>query len=79
MREREREGAHGERQGRQGRVGQGWAGLGRVVGRYPTTRTTTDRNSNRGSKSETRRGETRLNTTSDKRNMLRHDATPMTI
>jgi hypothetical protein len=52
MRERERKGgAHGERQGR---AGQSQARLGCVAGRNPTTRTTTDRNSNRGSKSETR-------------------------
>jgi hypothetical protein len=33
------------------------AGLGSVAGRNPTARTITDRNSNRGSKSETRQGE----------------------
>jgi hypothetical protein len=60
-----------------GRAGSGRAGLGRGSGRKPTTHTTTDRNpiANRNPK----QGEmdTRLNTTSDKRNMLRHDATPM--
>jgi hypothetical protein len=54
------------------------ARLGRAgPGRKPTTRTTTDwiPIANRNPK----RGETdaRLNTTSDKINMLRHDATPM--
>jgi hypothetical protein len=55
------------------------AGLSRVAGRNPITRITNDRNSNRGSKSEKDEANTRLNTTSDKRNMLRHDATRMTI
>jgi hypothetical protein len=64
--------------GRQRRRGApGRAGLGRGPGRKPTTHTTTDRNpiANRNPK----RGETdaRINTTSDKRNMLWHDATPM--
>jgi hypothetical protein len=63
-------------------AGPGWArsgraGLGRGPGQKPTTHETTDRNpiTNRNPK----RNETisRLNTTSDKRNMLRHDATPM--
>jgi hypothetical protein len=61
----------------QGRPGLGWVGLGRGPGRKPTTPTTTGRNpiANRNPK----RGETdaRLNTTSDERNVLRHDATPM--
>jgi hypothetical protein len=60
-----------------GQVGLGRVGLGRVVGRKLTAHPTTDRNptANRNPK----RGETnaRLNTTSDKRKMLRHDATPM--
>jgi hypothetical protein len=52
----------GEEVGRQGRVGQGraelgWVEPGQAAGRNPTTHTTTDRKSNRGSKSETRRGE----------------------
>jgi hypothetical protein len=34
------------RGGRQGRMGQGRAELGRVAGQNPTTRTTTDRNPN---------------------------------
>jgi hypothetical protein len=64
--------------GRQGCAARGRAGLGWArPGQKPTTRTTTDRNpiANRNPK----RGETdtRLNTTSDKRNMLQHDATPM--
>jgi hypothetical protein len=52
-----------EEVGHQGCVGQGrssWAGragLGRVAGRNPMAHTTTDRNSNHGSKSETRRGD----------------------
>jgi hypothetical protein len=52
MREREREGAPGARG-----PGPSWARLGHVTGQNPTTRTTTDRNSYRESKSETRRGE----------------------
>jgi hypothetical protein len=60
-----------------GRAGLGRARLGRGLARKPTTHMTTDRNliANRNPK----RGETdaRLNTTLDKRNMLRHDATPM--
>jgi hypothetical protein len=47
-------GAHGPRPGR---ARLGWVGLGHVAGRNPTARTTTDRNSNCGSKSKTRRGE----------------------
>jgi hypothetical protein len=57
MREIERRGRGGAAGGRQGRAGQGRTELGRVAGRNPTTCTTTDRNSNRGSKSKTRRGE----------------------
>jgi hypothetical protein len=81
MREREREGGAWGRQGRLGRVarvGLGEAGLGRVAGRNPTARTTTDRNpiANRNLKRD--EGNTRLNTTSNKRNMLRYDGTPMT-
>jgi hypothetical protein len=80
MRERERWawgwGARGARPGL-GWAALGWAVLGRGPGRKPTTHATTDRNpiANRNPK----RGETdaRLNTTSDKRKMLRHDATPM--
>jgi hypothetical protein len=84
MREREREGGHARgRQGRAARAGPGQVGLdraelSRVVGQNPTTRTTTDQNpiANRNPKRD--EANTRLNTTSDKRNMLRHDATPMT-
>jgi hypothetical protein len=54
------------------------AGLGRVAGRNPTARTTTDRNSNRGSKSETRRGEHTIKHDIRQKNMLRHNATSMT-
>jgi hypothetical protein len=61
--------AHGEGQGARG----AWAELGRVRpgragphrGSKPMTRTTTDRNSTREAKSETKQ-HTRLNTTSDK-------------
>jgi hypothetical protein len=77
--------AHGEGQGAKGtraRAGPSWArpgrvGLGRVAGQNPTTRTTTDRSpiTNRNPKQD--EANTRLNTTSEKRNMLRHDATPM--
>jgi hypothetical protein len=80
MRERERWawgwGARGARPGL-GWAALGWVVLGRGPGHKPTTHATTDRNpiANRNPK----RGETdaRLNTTSDKRKMLRHDATPM--
>jgi hypothetical protein len=80
--ERKGERGHGGREGHQGRTGPGWArsgrvGLGRGPGPKPTTHTTTNRKpiTNRNPK----RGETdaRLNTTSDKREMLRHDATLM--
>jgi hypothetical protein len=59
------------------RAGPDWAGLGRGPGQKPTTHATTDRNpiANRNSKRD--ETNTRLNTTSDKINMLRHDATPM--
>jgi hypothetical protein len=68
--------------GARGRVGSGRsrsgrAGLVRGPRQKPTTHATTDRNPivNRNPK----RGETnaRLNTTSDKRKMLQHDATLM--
>jgi hypothetical protein len=58
MRDRERkEGAHawGGAGAGGARAGAGWAGLGRVAGQKPTTRTTTDRNPIR----ETRRSNTR--------------------
>ena len=42
-----------------GRVGLGWAGLGRTAGQNPVARTTTDRNSIREAKSETRLSNTR--------------------
>jgi hypothetical protein len=59
------------------RAGPGWAGLGRRPGQKPTTHATTDRNPIE--KRNPKRDETnaRLNMTSDKRYMLRHDATPM--
>jgi hypothetical protein len=51
MRERDQErGAHGGGTGRQGRASQGRAGLGRTAGQNPMARTTTDRNSNRGTR-----------------------------
>jgi hypothetical protein len=77
--------AHGGGRGARGTPGQagpGWArsgraGLGRGPEQKPITHATTARNPivNRNPK----RGETntRLNTTSDKRNMPQHDATPM--
>jgi hypothetical protein len=87
MREREGEGARMEEFGHQGlagarRAGLGQVGLGRVrlghvAGRkltaHPTTNPnpTTNRNPKRGEMN------VRLNTTSDKRNILRHDATLM--
>jgi hypothetical protein len=81
MRERERERAHGERQGRadQGQAELGQAGPGWVVLRVEIPRHAqpligipiADQNPKRNE------ANTRLNTTSDKRNMLRHDATPM--
>jgi hypothetical protein len=71
---------HGGEGGAPGARGprSGQARLGRVVGRNPTARTTTDRNpiTNRNTKRD--EANTQLNTTSDKRNMLWHDATPMT-
>jgi hypothetical protein len=79
MREREREGGAWGRQWRQGHAGPGWTGLGWVAGagQKPTTHVTTDRKPpvNRNPKRD--ETNTRLNTTSDKRNMLQHDATPM--
>jgi hypothetical protein len=82
---RERRGRMGEA-GAPGARGQGRAGLGRarparlgrVAGQNPTACTTTDWNpiANRNPKRDEEN--TRLNMTSDKRNMLRHDATPLT-
>jgi hypothetical protein len=78
MRERETRGggAHGEGTGARGvRAELGWAGSGWAMlgwarphrGSKPVARTTTDRNSIREAKSETRLSNTRdLNTTSDK-------------
>jgi hypothetical protein len=71
-------GALGARGLRPGRAGLGRAGLGRVAGQNPTARTTTDRNYNRGSKSEMRRGEHEIKHDIRQKNMLWHDATPMT-
>jgi hypothetical protein len=70
--------APGERGPGPGQAGPGRAGLGRIAGQNLTTRTTTDRNPN--AKQNPQRDETnaRLNMTSNKRDMLWHDATPMT-
>jgi hypothetical protein len=85
MRERERrEGAHMGRAGAhrpgpgRARPDRARAGLGRVVGQNPTTRTTTDRRPNAKQNPQRDKTNARLNTTLDKRNVLRHDATPMT-
>jgi hypothetical protein len=62
--------------GRQGRAGRGRVGLGRE----PKSRGTHNHGSEFNSRSKIRnetKQHTRLNTTSDKRNMIRHDATPM--
>jgi hypothetical protein len=74
MRER---GAHGGVSGRQGRVGMRWVGLGHGARRKPTTRTTTDQNPIANQNLKRGEMDARLNTTSDKRNMLQHDATLM--
>jgi hypothetical protein len=63
--------------GRAGRARLGRAGLGRGPGQKPTTHTTTDQNPIANQKPKRGKTDTRLNTTSDKRKMLRHDATPM--
>jgi hypothetical protein len=81
MREREREEgrAHGGREGRQGRAGPGRTGLGLArSGCGSKTRGAQDHGSetNRELKSERGKTDARLNTTSDKTNMFRHDATP---
>jgi hypothetical protein len=55
-----RGGAHGEGTGAKGaRAELGRAGLGRTAGQNPVARTTTDRNSIREAKSETRLSNTR--------------------
>jgi hypothetical protein len=60
-----------------GARGQGRAWLGHAASRNPTTHTTTDRKpiANRNPKQD--KTNTRLNTTSGKRNMPWHDATPI--
>jgi hypothetical protein len=63
---------------RLGRARSGRARLGRVAGRNPTARTTTDQNPIANQNPKRDEANTRLNTTSDKRNMLQHDATLMT-
>jgi hypothetical protein len=72
-------GAHGVGQGRQGHVGRGRAEL---AGPHhgPKPRGTHNHRSKFNSRSKIRnetKQHTRLNTTFDKRNMIRHDATPM--
>jgi hypothetical protein len=73
------EGAHAWGRGRGARGVRARAGPGWVAsrGQKPMTRTTTNRNpiANRNPKRD--ETNTRLNTTSDKRNMLWHDATLM--
>jgi hypothetical protein len=68
-------GAHGPRPGR---AGPGRAGLGRTMGQNPAARTTIDRKPNAKRNPQRDKTNARLNTISNKRNMLRHDATPMT-
>jgi hypothetical protein len=77
---------HGEGQGARGArtkagpswVRPGWAGLDRTAVQNPAARTTTDRRPNAKRNPQRDKTNARLNTTSDKRNMLRYDATPMT-
>jgi hypothetical protein len=82
MRKRGRVGAHGGEGGvpRARRARPDHAGLGQArSGHGSKTRGAHDHGSetNRESKSERGKTDARLNTTSDKRNMLRHDATSM--
>jgi hypothetical protein len=63
------------------RAGPGWAGLGQArLGRGSKTRGAHDHGSETNRETRSQRGKTDvlLNTTSYKRNMLRHDAIPMT-
>jgi hypothetical protein len=76
MREIERRGRAWGGPGARG-PGPGQAGLGHVAGQNPMTCTTTDRNPIVNQNPKRDEANTRLNTTSDKRNMHRHDATPM--
>jgi hypothetical protein len=73
-------GGHG-RQGHAGRAGLGWAGSGWAGPHYGSKpRGTHNHISEINSRSKIRnktKQHTRLNTTSDKRNMIQHDATPM--
>jgi hypothetical protein len=75
MRERERR--EGTRRGDMG-TGPDWAGLGRGPGQKPTTHATTDRTPIANQNPKRDEMNTRLNTTSYKKKMLQHDATPMT-
>jgi hypothetical protein len=90
VKEREREllrGKQNEREGvgaggcwgRQGHATKGQAGLGRVAGQDGNPLHARPLIGIQLQMENSKRGETdaRLNTTSDKRNMLRHDATPM--
>jgi hypothetical protein len=80
MREREKRERRGRawgRYGRQGRAGPGRVGLGHVAGQKRTTRTATDWNPITNQNSSDTRQNMRLNTTSDQRNMIRHDVTLM--
>jgi hypothetical protein len=72
---RERRGVHGERQGCQRHAGPGWVASWVEIPRHAQPLISiliVDQNPKRDE------ANTRLNTTSDKRNMLQHDATPMT-
>jgi hypothetical protein len=77
---------HGEGQGARGARAKagpswarpGWAGLGRTAVQNPAARTTTDLRPSMKRNPQRDKTDARLNTTSDKTNMLRHDATPMT-
>jgi hypothetical protein len=74
--------AHGERQGVRGtwaelgRARSGWVGPHRGSKPRGTHNHRSEFNSRSKIRNETKQ-HTRLNTTSDKRNMIRHDATPM--
>jgi hypothetical protein len=59
-----------------GWVGSGWAGPHRGSKSHGTHNHRSEFNSRSKIQNETKQ-HTRLNTTSDKRNMIRHDATPM--
>jgi hypothetical protein len=84
MREGEEEGAHGGRvgaRGAQGRARPGWVGLGRATSRIETHDTHDPvRDARHGLQSRTEnRDRTRRTRNIRQRNVLRHDATPMTL